>query len=334
MLSRQHFYYELFRKYVIVFGNMFNDITLKKLNTDGSEIERIKVPISYGPREKYVTRLQSDPDLYREVQAILPRMSFEIDGISYDAGRKQNTMLRVGRANTSTGSDTQYMGVPYDISMTLQIYARNTSEGTQIVEQILPYFTPAYTVTLDTVPDLGFLKDFPIILNSVNESTEYEGNYDSIRFINWALNFTIKGYFYGPIQPTKIIRTVITNIYNDPSIVRGYITRINTANTSGSFKIGDTVYQGTRYDTATAYGIVNEWNANTGVLQLGAVQGNFKVNNTITAVSTNGTSQIASFVVDPLKLAKITITPDPIDALPTDDFGYTTVIEEFPNINE
>lgn len=314
---------------------MFNNIILKRMNdTTGKEIERIRVPLTYGPKEKYVTRLQSDPDLTRPVQAILPRMSFEIDGISYDPGRKQNSLLRNATANTAYRAASQYMGVPYDLSFTLEIYAKNTDDGTQIVEQILPYFTPDYTVTINSVPEMGFLKDIPIILNSVNQSVQYEGNYDSVRYINWTLNFTVKGYYYGPVQTPKIIRKVITNIWNDPELVRGYITKINTGSGSGTFKIDDVVYQGDNYLTATAFGRVNEWNATNGRLVIGATQGRFDTNNTIRAVSSNASYNIASFDATPIKLASIEIVPDPLDAEPGDDFGYTTTITEWPDTED
>ena len=139
MLSNAHFYYQLTRKYVILFGNMFNNVSLIKTNKDtGVEIERLKVPIVYAPKEKYYARLRSDPDLERPMQVILPRMSFELTGFTYDASRKQNSLLRSAKGNSSTRTSSQYMGVPYDLTFDLQIYARNVDDGTHIVEQILP----------------------------------------------------------------------------------------------------------------------------------------------------------------------------------------------------
>jgi hypothetical protein len=332
MLSNQHFYYQLTRKYVVAFGNLFNNITLLRRNKDtGVEIERMKVPLVYAHKEKYYARLQSDPDLQKAIQISLPRMSFEMLGLSYDPTRKQNSLLRTAKANTATRVASQYMGVPYDIEFELNIYARNIDDGTQIIEQILPYFNPDYTVTVNVVPDIGFLKDVPVILNTVTSNVEHEGNFDAVRYITWRLTFSMKANYYGPISTPKIIREINTNIYNDPSLKAGYIIRINTSDgNNGTYKIDDYVYQGPDYQTATAVAQVVEWNQQTGRLVLGGAQGQFNVNNVITAVSTNASYNLASFDASPLKLVNINIVPDPIDAEPTDDYGFTTTIREWP----
>ena len=331
-----HFYHQTTRKMVVLFGNMFNNIALVKTNKNtGDEIERIKVPIKYGPKEKYVERIEADPDLTRETQVTLPIMSFEITGITYDETRKLNTLHKSARANTSTAYATQYMGVPYNIGFDLNIYARNIEDANQIVEQILPYFTPSYTVTVSLIPELSFLKDIPIVLNSINSSVQHEGNYDTVRYVNWTLSFTMKAHYYGPIQSSKIIRKVITIIYNDPSLQLGYVVRINTGAGTGNYKLDDIVYQGNNYTTASAYGIVTQWTPrpnSSSQLVLGGVQGTFKVDRIIKGLSTNASYTISSFEAGPIKLAKITIDPDPIDADPEDDFGYTTTIQEYPNI--
>lgn len=332
MLNNDHFYHQLTRKAVILFGRMFDDIfVIRKNNTTGKEIDRFLVPIIYSPKEKMVTRLFSDPDLQKQIQVVLPRMSFEITGISYDATRKQNSLLRASKANTSTRVTSSYMGVPYDITFALNIYARNIDDGTHIVEQILPFFNPDFTVSANMIPDLGFLKDIPIILNSVTNDIQYEGNFDSVRYVNWTLTFTMKMHYYGPISYPKIIRTVYANIYNDPSLKSGYIVRINANNVSGIFKNDDMVFQGDNYRNATAYGIIVKYSANTSKLILGATQGTFKTNNTIHAVSTNGICRIESFDANPLKLAEIRIRPDPINAEPEDDYGYDIDITEWPD---
>ena len=332
MLGNAHFYHQLTRKAVVLFGRMFDDINVVRKNDQtGKEVNRFLVPIVYAPREKMITRILSDPDLLRQLQTILPRMSFEITGISYDATRKQNSLLRASKSNTTTHVSSSYMGVPYDITFALNVYARNIDDGTHIVEQILPFFNPDFTVTTNMIPDLGMLKDVPIILNSVSNSIEYEGNYDSVRYVYWTLNFTMKMYYYGPISYPKIIRTVYANIYNDPSVKSGYITKLNVANTSGTFKSDDMVYQGNTYHTANAYGIVVNFSNTNNKLILGATQGQFKVGQTVRAVSTNAHSSISSFDVNPLKLVEIKITPDPVNAEPTDDYGYNIDITEWPN---
>lgn len=336
MLSDQHFYYKLLRKYVIIFGTLFNNIALIRTEKDSdTEIKRWKVPIVYGPKDHFVTRLESDPDLLREMQNILPRMSFEITGINYDVSRKQNSLLRVAKGDNASRVSSQYMGVPYDINFELNAYAKTIDDGNHIAEQIMPYFNPDFTLTITPVTELGFLKDIPIILNNVTNNISYEGGFDTVRYVNWTFNFTLKGYFFGPISTPKIIRKSIANIFNDPSLVIGNVIRINTdIGNNGTFQILDTVYQGSNYDTATAYGKVTQWDYGSKKLMIGGAQGTWKTNGPIKAVSTNAAYTIVSFDASPLKLAKITVDPNPIDAQPGDDFGYTTKIQEFPNIEE
>lgn len=328
----RHFYHQLTKKYVVLFGNMFNNITLVRYNRDdNSELERIKVPIIFGPKERYITRIQQDTNLTKETQITLPRMSFFISSYGYDAGRKQETLLKSVKTLNSTQMKSQYMGVPYDFNFDLDIYARNIDDGTQIIEQILPYFTPDYTVTATLIPEINMIKDIPIILTSVSENIEYEGSSENTRYVNWSLGFTLKGYYFGPIIPTGIIRKAITNIYNDPNLVRGYITKINTdIGNNGDYKLEDVVYQGDNYNTATAFGQVIKWDRPNQILHLGGVQGNFQVNTSIRGVSTNANYSIVSFDASPLKLAQITIEPDPIDAEPDDNYGYSTQILEHP----
>ena len=333
MLSNRHFYYRLTRKYVVAFGNLFNNISLIRNNKDtGAEIERMKIPLLYAHKEKYYARLQSDPDLQRELQISLPRMSFELTGMSYDPSRKQNSLLRTAKANTSSKVSSQYMGVPYDLEFELNLYTRNIDDGTQIIEQILPYFNPDYTVTVNVIPEIGFLKDIPIILNTVTTSVEHEGNFDAVRFITWRLTFSMKANYYGPISTPKIIREVNANIYNDPALKAGNIIRINTSNgNNGTYKIDDYVYQGPTYQTATAVAQVIEWNKQNSRLVLGGAQGQFSVNTVITAVSTNASYNLSSFDASPLKLVNINIVPNPITAEPEDDYGFTTTITEWPD---
>ena len=333
MLSNRHFYYQLTRKYVILFGNMFNNILLVRTNSNsGNELERFRVPITYAPKEKYVLRLGSDPDLNRATQVTLPRMSFELTGFAYDPGRKQNSLLRNPKANTSSQVDSQYMGVPYDLSFDLQIYAKHIDDGTHIVEQILPYFNPDYTVTVDTVPEMGFLKDVPIILNSVSNIVEHEGNFDSVRYVSWTLSFTMKAYFYGPVTPSKIIRKAITNIKADPQLYRGQTIKMNVSAVGNSaIKIDDIVYQGNNYTTATAYGTILAYTANTGQLLVGGAQGNFEIGSTLRTTESNTVLTLTSFDTTPITYATITIEPDPITANANSDYGYTTTIVEFPD---
>lgn len=324
------------RKYIVIFGNMFNNIIVVHNEADNAtEIQRIKVPIIYGPKENWLTRLQSDPDLLRETGLILPRLSYELKSITRDAQRQQNTLLRIAKGDSASRVMSQYMGSPYDFTFELSLYARTIDDANQILEQILPYFNPDYTVTMDIIPELGFLKDVPIILNSVNPDIQYEGKEDAVRYVNWTLEFTLKGYFFGPYTQPKIIRKVFANIWNDPSLVRGHVIKMNLVDGNhGNFMEEDTVYYGDRLNTAKAFGYVNNWNPATGVLTVGGAQGEFRENTIIHAASSNATYRIESFDATPLKLVEIKIEPDPITANPDDDFGYTTTIKEWPETEE
>jgi hypothetical protein len=286
----------------------------------------------YAPKEKYVMRLNSDPDLQREIQITLPRMSFEITGINYDATRKQNSLLKNPKSSTSTEASTQFVGVPYDLNFELNLYARNVDDGTHIIEQILPYFNPDYTATIQAMPQMGFLKDVPIILNSVRNNIEYEGNFDSVRYVNWTLSFTMKAHYYGPISKSKIIRKVDANIFNDPKLQAGNIIRATmspyNANT-GIYKSGDVVYQGNNYQTATAYGFVLDWEPDSKRLTIGGAQGQFRANTSTIAMSSNANYILSTFDLEALQLVNIHIEPKPNTANPVDDYGYDTTITEY-----
>lgn len=330
MLGNAHYYHQLTRKAVVLFGRLFDDISIiRKNDQTGEEVNRFLVPIIYSPKEKMVTRVFSDPDLTRQLQAILPRMSFEITGITYDSARKQNNLLKAATPQPGGHvASAAYMGAPYDLNFQLNIYARNIDDGTHIVEQILPFFNPDFTVSASMVPDLGFVKDIPIVLNNVTNNIEYEGNYDSVRYVYWTLNFTMKLHYYGPITSPKIIRSVYTNIYNDENRNPSYITKMIVANANGTFKIEDTVYQGPSLKNATAKGIVLSFREDSGLLTLGATQGEFVVNTNIHAASTNAAGVMASYFEEPFKVAEINIQPNPIDAQPGDDYGYSITITE------
>lgn len=333
MLKNPHFYHQITRKSVILFGRLFDDILLVNKDANGKEYKRILVPIIYSPKEKMVTRLFSDPDLYKQVQVVLPRMGFEITSVTYDAQRKQNSLLKVVKSVASSDIPSTYMAVPYDIKFRLNIYTRNIDDGTQIVEQILPFFNPDYTVTANMVPDLGVLKDIAVILNSVDNNIEYEGNFDSVRYVNWTLDFTMKTWYYGPVSTSKIIRDIRVNMIDDDELAPGAYIIINTRNPEGKFKNDDIAFQGKSLNTATAKGIIVKYNqqynqnvANT--LVLVGVEGKFRQNVQIHCVSTNGTCNVSSFKFQKEELAKIRIRPNPLDAEPGDDYGYNVQIVE------
>lgn len=208
------------RKYIIYFGTLFNNIWVKRYDSSGALIQNMKVPINYGPREKFLARLDGNPDLQRPIAIQLPRMSFEVTNINYDSSRKLPLTNKITAPDPSdpTGVLYQYMPVPYNIDMTLSIMVKNAEDGAYIVEQILPYFNPMWSATLDLIPEMGVKHDIPITLDNIVCEDTYEGDFYARRAIIWTLNFTIKGYFFGPSlsSNTGIIKEINTNISIPP----------------------------------------------------------------------------------------------------------------------
>jgi len=214
-----YFYNESMRRMTIGFGQIFNDITIKRKNSSGDVVQSIKVPLAYAPKEKFLARLDQQASLTdREFAITLPRMSFEISGISYDASRK---LTRVQKYKTvKSGIDGKvmnfnYVPVPYNVSYNLYSFTASAEAGLQIVEQILPYFQPDYTVSLNLRPTMDIVRDVPIILNDVTYEDSYEGDFSSRRVIMYTLNFTTKNYLYGPVTSQKVIKSVQVDQYSD-----------------------------------------------------------------------------------------------------------------------
>lgn len=223
------FYHGALRKYIIMFGNMFNDLEVGRYNTSGQLIQSIKVPISYGPKEKFLARLREDPGLDREFATVLPRLSFEITNISYDATRSYNKMNRM--INLTSGGDmmkTQHTPSPYDIDITLYGMFANNEDAVQVVEQILPFFRPEWTHSVKITSDMGAYFDVPTVLNDMSIEDTYEGDFQTRRAIIYTFNFTIKGYMFGPVQNKGVIkRTKITAISMDHTAADRY-SRVTT----------------------------------------------------------------------------------------------------------
>ena len=213
----QQFYHETIRKVVVAFGSMFNDIHLVRKDNSGTITQSMKVPLAYGPRQKFLARLREDADLTKQVAVTLPRIGFEIAGIAYDPQRKLNRVQQFKKVKGAKSNqlDTQYMPVPYNIDFTLYILAKQSDDALQIVEQILPYFQPDYTLTINDMSDMGIKKDVPIILNSISYEDSYDGDFTSRRALVYTLSFTAKFYLYGPITSEKVIRTVQVDQFTD-----------------------------------------------------------------------------------------------------------------------
>jgi len=319
-------YHKIVRKLVVGFGNLFNNITMVRYNKDNTESHRIVVPIAYSEKELYVQRLQGDPDLNKKVQVTLPRMSFEMAGLTYDSSRKQNTNIKQF-TNTPQGVLSQYNPVPYNFDFNLYLYVRNIEDGTQLIEQILPFFTPDYTIKLNLIPEMGIVKEVPVILNSTTHEIDYEGEAArDTRLIIWTLNFTVKGFVFGKTSgPIGLITHSITNILNN--ITTNDNVEFNMDNNGvGTYKMDELVYQGYSSGTATATGKVVSYINNK--LLLTNINGNFVTSLPIVGMSTNASYTFNNYSIGPQKFVQIDVVPKPSDANATSDYTYTTVITE------
>jgi hypothetical protein len=264
MIFGKEIHHRILRNLVVSFGTIFNDISIERFNSSGDVVKTIKVPIAYGSKNKWMEKLRQDPNLENRVQFILPRMGFNIVSVSYDPARQMvPTGKRKGPAIGLDGSTVtrslQYNPIPWTVNMELYIMVDLAEDGTQIVEQILPFFIPELTLTLKSIPEMDIHDDVPIILNGVVSEDTYEGDLNVTRSIIWTLSFMCKINFYGPVDVQGLIRKVIMDLYAVPG--SGPITPEEVENTP--------------------------------------------------------------------RRVRITTTPDPSNAEPGDDYGFSTVLEEF-----
>lgn len=212
-----HFYHQRIRKSVAVFGTLFNNLYVLRKDSNNQVISQIKVPLSYGPQRKFLDRIRENPDLDNDTKVAikLPRMSFEVISIQYDQGRqlqKTNTFLQSG---LNAGSRKKfYSWVPYNLGFQLSIYAKNQDDALQVVEQILPYFNPQYSVTIKPIEGYPNIKeDVPLTLTSVDFADDYESPLESRRTIIYTLTFDMRVNFYGPVTDSAVIRTSLVDIF-------------------------------------------------------------------------------------------------------------------------
>lgn len=343
MLGNAQFYNRTIRKVVTTFGTLFNDIQLQRYSKDGNtKYEIFKVPLSYGSKERYLTQITSDPTLTKTIAVTVPRISFELTGMSYDSSRKIVTTQRNFAYSTTDGLKTQYAPIPYDFSFSMSIYVRNTEDGTQIVEQILPFFTPDFTVTVNVNPQLDQKYDLPIILNSVNTTTDYEGGMSdgTTRLIVWDLEFTAKGYIYPPVKTDQkgLIGAYSdvsgrygqanTNIYIDTQNRDAQQVTVNYATGNNYFSIGETVRVDAREITGK---VIYFSNTSSGILILGELNKLLTANDVVRGDYTGAKYTVTSVDVSPLKAVAIVTKAVPQDSQPDDEFGFAETITEWPN---
>ena len=294
------YYHETIRKYVAVFGTLFNDINIQRRNSAGVITEQIKVPIEYSAKDRLLLHIRKMSTTNAGVQTTLPRMGFVLNGISYDGVRKLNTMGQTYAANTAASSSTllkQYNPVPYNFDFVLTAMVDNAEDGAQIFEQIVPFFTPEFTVSVTLIADMNIKPDIAIVLNSTSTEDSYEGELTVRREIIWGFNFVMKGYIYPDIKSGTVTKEVIVNLRTpaDEAEVPEYIILEDSTDFTTNYLLLDA---DAGSPTAT---------------------GNMKFI-TETSSTSSGAAGIKS---------RVTVSPGPGDVTANDDFGYTQTEEYF-----
>jgi len=207
-----YFYHEIIRKTIISFGTLFNDINIKHKKADGTILDDIKVGLSYGPQQKYLAKIQEQSQLAKPIAITLPRMSFEMNSIQYDPSRKTG-VTQTFKAGDGDKMKKVYMPVPYNIGFELNIFSKLNDDALQIIEQIMPYFQPSFTLTVDLVSAIGEKRDIPVVLDNISFQDDYEGSFEVRRALIYTLSFTAKTYLFGPVAQTSdgLIKKVIVD---------------------------------------------------------------------------------------------------------------------------
>ena len=211
-----YFYHQILRKTVVAFGTVFNDIRIRHKSSTSQPGGELRVPLAYGPMQKFLARLEQQPELNRAVQITLPRMSFEMTNISYDPTRKSG-ITQTFKASDGTNLRKVFMPVPYNIGFELNILVKMNDDALQIVEQILPFFQPSFNLTIDLVDSIGEKRDIPIVLDNISFQDDYEGDFSTRRALIYTLSFTAKTFMFGHIAktPEGLIRKVQLDYYSD-----------------------------------------------------------------------------------------------------------------------
>jgi hypothetical protein len=298
-----YFYNETIKRSISIFGTLFNNIKVKKTKSDGTVLTEQLVPISYGPKQKFLQRLAEEPNLSdgNRTAISLPRMAFQLTGFEYDATRQQNKIIRHGKSaleSDGVNRGFQYQPAPYNLNFSLSVLAKNAIDALQIVEQILPYFQPEYTVTMKMIDDMSDTRDVPIVLNSVSMDDQYEGTFEERRVIEYTLDFTMKIYFFGPVSTGKIITNVIE---------RDYINSATGLFTTSQISSSGLVKEVKHYEPAFAE-VSNAVSNSTTITFSSAINSkisandevfgtNLSTNPTITSIATDRLSMIVSNAV-------------------------------------
>jgi len=215
-----YFYHEIIRKTVVSFGTLFNQIYIKHKNDSDQTISEIRVPLAYGPRQKFLARIEQQSELNKPIQITLPRMSFEMNSIQYDASRKTTVTQTFKAVDNQNRAKKVFMPVPYNLGFELNILSKLNDDALQIIEQILPFFQPAFNITVDLVDSIGEKRDLAVVLDSISFQDDYEGDFSTRRALIYTLQFSVKTYLFGPIADSTdgLIKKVQVDYYADTNI--------------------------------------------------------------------------------------------------------------------
>ena len=224
----EYFYHEILRKTIISFGTLFNNITIQKKDASDTDFSVMKVPLAYGPTQKFLARLEQSGDLNKSTAISLPRMSFEFIGLTYDSSRKVTTTQKIAvkDPNTAKKVNKVFTPVPYNMEFELSIMTKLNDDALQIVEQILPYFQPAFNLSVELVDTIKEKRDIPIILENITMQDDYDGDFSNRRVLLYTLRFTAKTYLFGPVTRVEPIKKATLSYYNDDADRRDLAYRV------------------------------------------------------------------------------------------------------------
>lgn len=329
MFKGKQFYHQHIRKAIIAFGTIFNNINIERKDSTDTQVQTLRVPLAYSTKQKFLTRIDQTPTVESrgDVAMILPRMGFELLGLTYDATRKVSVLQKHRKTDSSDALSvkSQFVSTPYDLTIALYIFAKNQDDGLQILEQVLPYFNPDFNITINDLPEMGITRDIKIVLDSVGYEDSTTGTFADRQSIIWSLNFTLKLNFYGHVADQGIIRKSIASVFQNPELtgprVRQQFSIGNTTATATATLTGDAVtsitvtYAGANYTKEPNVTL-------TGNARAHAVMSGDKIANIVIDDTGSGYTETPTITIEP-----------PDDGIQTIDDAYR-FIEEFDTTYE
>ena len=330
----QYYYHEILRKTIIAFGTIFNDIHIRHRDGAGKENSDIRVPLAYGPMQKFLARLEQQPDLNRAVQITLPRMSFETTNIAYDATRKGG-ITQTFKASDGSKLRKVFMPVPYNIGFELNILVKLNDDALQIVEQILPYFQPSFNVTIDLVDVIGEKRDVPIVLDNISFQDDYEGDFATRRALIYTLNFTAKTYLFGPVSDSSegLIKKVQVDYHAsvNTEIARRELRFTATPQARQDYDDDNTTVLRTNISkTKTRFDVTSTLALAVG-MRIIIDKEIMKIKEIVdsnTIIVNRGYQSVAATHIENTSIDVLTSADDAL-VEPDDDFGFNGIIEDF-----